>query len=374
MNVIPSIENILWEYKKPGPYSVNSFTQELTELKADLPANGAKYMISYTTGEKRYSCKTGRFIRKFFGEWFDDQGILNAGKEINAELWAAAAEVKLLSGEDIRDFYNDANSGIESCMSHDHCGPYLDIYVHNPDAIQLATFKSGTKHAARALVWTIDGIRYMDKTYYTSDLAYQALKTWRKENNLKPKDDLWDGSGVSVELSLNPDIDIAEHLFPYTDSFIHMDIIDEGHIKLSTKSESKFYLESTSGGPHIMKCKECGDITGTYDSYKDSYYCRDCFNKLFIKCGYCGKAVPKSDIKKHGSSLYCDKCDELMTKAEAKIKADKPDPAPEMVSVPHIPMGLTWSSYFLDLPAPVMPVTADPAPYGHDEEDFVAYS
>lgn len=121
----------------------------------------------------------GRFTRAFLtslGETVDDKELENfvdKFKAVRNIAKNAFERFKIVSGEDIRKYYkedsyenNNGDLG-NSCMRYDNCQDFLDIYVKNPDAIQLVIYLSeSNKLLGRALLWTDSrGRKLMDRIY-----------------------------------------------------------------------------------------------------------------------------------------------------------------------------------------------------------------
>lgn len=87
------------------------------------------------------------------------------------------SKIEEVKGDDIRYWYNSSNyqSAIgklgNSCMSHEECSGYLDIYVDNPEVVSLLILKNkNNKLVGRALLWKLDnGITFMDRIYTSND-------------------------------------------------------------------------------------------------------------------------------------------------------------------------------------------------------------
>ena len=94
-------------------------------------------------------------------------------------------ELKVVSGEDIRKYYNeeyysDENEGTLqcSCMRYDYKSPFFDIYVCNENISMVCLFKEDAL-MARALLWkTEEGIVFLDRIYTTYNNEFFYLKQW----------------------------------------------------------------------------------------------------------------------------------------------------------------------------------------------------
>ncbi len=85
--------------------------------------------------------------------------------------------IKEVKGEDIRKWYNRENYQSDigklgnSCMSHEDCGEYFDIYTNNTDSVSLLILNNkNDKLVGRALLWKLDsGEFFMDRVYTSND-------------------------------------------------------------------------------------------------------------------------------------------------------------------------------------------------------------
>jgi hypothetical protein len=78
---------------------------------------------------------------------------------------------KIVEGKDIAKYYNESNYDSkegplgESCMRHEPCQEYLEIYTENPQCkLAILVDESTDKIAARALIWDD---KYYDRIYYS---------------------------------------------------------------------------------------------------------------------------------------------------------------------------------------------------------------
>lgn len=131
---------------------------------------------------------------------------------------------KVVKGEDIRKYYLNDNyfkadrvlgSQLwKSCMSYDYCQEYFDIYVDNPDVINMLVLLKDDKVLARALLWDVDGgINYMDRIYSISDSYKLTFESWGRKNGYTLYTDKSKGI-MSVDLK-----PVEYDTYPYMDTF-----------------------------------------------------------------------------------------------------------------------------------------------------------
>lgn len=251
----------------------------------------------------RQSGKPGKIIQKVIGK----------GKFSNAEYeqfvyhlkaaWSDKGyEIKLVSGEDIRNWYHEdnyyeiKNTLGNSCMKYDCCQGYFDIYCEQPECQMLIALKEG-KLAGRALVWTVDDITFLDRVYYIEDCIYSIFKEYaisnkwviREDNSLlsdgddqmflSPKDDYAKPVLLSFQIKLNRRYDY----YPYIDTFRYFDNIANVLYSYNPGISSIVMCSSTEGDydGNDMICPYCGeeifrpsDIV--YSNWFDSEGCNNC--------------------------------------------------------------------------------------------------
>lgn len=144
----------------------------ITDFGRQLTLKSDEYMVSFLpkgcepvynsngswNKKNRQSGKPGKIIQKLIGEGKFKQGDYEQFVYRLKALWQYNGyELKLVSGEDIRFWYNcnnyyeRVNTLGHSCMSHPDCANYFDVYVEQPECQMLIALKEG-KLAARALV------------------------------------------------------------------------------------------------------------------------------------------------------------------------------------------------------------------------------
>lgn len=145
--------------------------------------------------------KIGRFIKRFFDTYQDKSRFYTAGdiekfvdEYISTVLYLdnALDNFSVVDGDDIRHWYNvnsyefndDKGQLGQSCMRHEHCENYFEIYVNNPEKCKLLIFKSSAGNLlGRALLWVLDdGTKYMDRIYTSQNSFNILFKNWGSVN------------------------------------------------------------------------------------------------------------------------------------------------------------------------------------------------
>ncbi len=183
--------------------------------------------------------KIGRFIKQLYKDngknITDDQveKFVNNYKSKYNEYYKTVSEfeIKIVSGDEIKKWYNwksyygnefDCGELWKSCMRHDICGDFFDIYVNNPTKISLVILIKNDKLIARALLWYINkNIVYLDRIYGYKKSDEHLLKKLIVNDKFKDKKvylyDIDDINNIKIPISIR---NIEK--FPYLDSFSTM--------------------------------------------------------------------------------------------------------------------------------------------------------
>jgi hypothetical protein len=140
---------------------------------------------------RRYHAKPGGFVNKLF-KGIDNKEIEKFSNLYKAEMETKLFEFKVVKGKGINYYYHytsylndeDGSLGI-SCMKHDKCQSYFDIYTENSDVISMLVMidKRTNKLIGRALLWDIDDFKFMDRIYAINDERYSShFKKWAVKN------------------------------------------------------------------------------------------------------------------------------------------------------------------------------------------------
>ena len=179
-------------------------------------------------------------------------------------------KLELVKGEDIRFWYLENNyvrgGGAlnNSCMRHEMCQDFFDIYTENPEVCQLLILKDeNNKLLGRALVWTLSNSdKYMDRVYTSKDSDVNLFKEYAKDKN-------WlSYSGQSRDMIVN----LGNHSYdkyPYMDTFTYYNTNTN---KLANNPEDRgkewIELQSTNGG-------SSGGEDGVWSEWEDCYLNED---------------------------------------------------------------------------------------------------
>jgi len=163
--------------------------------------------------------------------------------------------VRVVKGVEIVKWYDESTYAYprggtlwNSCMRHDYCSRYFDIYVKNENVSLVILLDDEEKLVARALLWDNveegggTGKRYLDRIYYLKEENKVFLNEWAK-NNLKI--DL-NYQNVISNMSVKMD-NLSFSQYPYVDTFRYC---NEKESKLYSYDDDDYNMvfDRTDGG------------------------------------------------------------------------------------------------------------------------------
>lgn len=222
----------------------------------------------YWTSSRRYIAKPGAFITKIFKN-VSAKEIEKFSNLFKSQTAKPVFSFEIVKGDKIKDFYyyesyqsTEKGSLGVSCMKHEHCQRYFDLYTENEDNVSmLAMFNDKNRLIGRALLWDFDTHKIMDRiyTYNDEELSFH-FKKWATEHGYFYKSEQnWFntlffeqiGSGkkeFKLEIKLP---NIKQHYYPYMDTFKFIDL-DKGILYnyLPEDTSSLKTLTSSDGSKH----------------------------------------------------------------------------------------------------------------------------
>ena len=216
--------------------------------------------------KSRNQIKIGRFVNQLFPNEFSTKEVEDFVNLVKSKQ-NVKDEFQLVSGEDIRYWYNEAvyytNCGDlgGSCMREDVRQPYFDIYTKNPKC-KMLILKKDNLLVGRSIIWKVDyksneiNFEYaMDRVYTNKPSDILKFHEYAKENNWARKykntysDELqFVINDNKYDAKVNFQLEINEYeQYPYVDTFKYYNPLT-GIIQNYTPDERGFYeLKSTSG-------------------------------------------------------------------------------------------------------------------------------
>lgn len=193
----------------------------------------------YWTSSRRFQVKPGGFINKIFKN-ISSKEVEKFSTLFRSQSVKPKFNFSIVKGEGIRNFYHyeshQADRGTlgASCMKHESCQKYLDLYVDNTDKISMLIMTDDFGALmGRALLWQFESYKIMDRIYTVCDedlLFY--FKQWATQNGFLYKSEQnWYNTlqfeqigqkkqELRLEISLN---DYEYRHYPYMDTFKFID-------------------------------------------------------------------------------------------------------------------------------------------------------
>lgn len=222
----------------------------------------------YWTSTRRYMAKPGAFISKLFKD-VPAKEVEKFSNLLRSQAKKAPFRFEVVRGNSIKDFYyyenyhsSERGSLGVSCMKHEHCQKYFDLYTENEENVSMLTmFNENNRLIGRALLWDFESHKIMDRiyTYNDEELSFY-FKQWATENGYYYKSEQnWFntiffeqiGTGkkeFKLEVKLP---NIKQHYYPYMDTFKFIDL-DKGILYnyLPEDTSSLRTLTSSDGSKH----------------------------------------------------------------------------------------------------------------------------
>jgi len=244
----------------------------------------------YWTSSRRYIAKPGAFIAKVFNN-VSAKEVEKFSNLFRSQAAKAPFRFEVVKGDAIKDFYyyesyqsSDRGSLGVSCMKHEHCQKFFDLYTENEENVSmLAMFNDKNRLIGRALLWDFDSHKIMDRiyTYNDEELSFY-FKQWATEHGYFYKSEQnWFntmffeqiGSGkkeFKLEVKLP---NIKQHYYPYMDTFKFIDLekgILYNYIPEDTSSLKT--LTSSDGSKHPSDYLVFDDIDRVMRYRNDAAY------------------------------------------------------------------------------------------------------
>jgi hypothetical protein len=242
--------------------SLRNITLRKDKVMSFCPANKPTVITTNEDGcngvwskENRQEGKYGKVLKKVLNEQaprfeYIDKDLEELVNFLKAEV--SDGKFRIVSGEDIRywyheDRYKEGQGSLDgSCMRHDGCQDYFDIYVENDDVVEMVILVKNDQLIGRALLWKG---KWMDRIY-GSDETIEKFKVYASQNGYNVK---YRQSYDDKEQWVSPEgNEFHEHVhihlstewdsYPYMDTFAFM---DDGVI--SNERGSEYNLSDTGG-------------------------------------------------------------------------------------------------------------------------------
>jgi hypothetical protein len=209
-------------------------------------SNDDKTKLSYLTKERqsqvsdfwdsnrRFMVKPGAFVRKVFKN-YSDKDIEKFATLFRNHQSKLMFDFKIVGGSRILKYYShesylkEKSSLGASCMKHDECQDWFDLYVTNTSTISmLVLVDRQDRLVGRSLLWETGDYKIMDRIYTVDDENFSFFfKRWADENGyLYKREQKWnntmsfesDGSRKDLNIGIKLDYVNFDH-YPYLDTF-----------------------------------------------------------------------------------------------------------------------------------------------------------
>lgn len=248
--------------------------------------------------DDKYRCtiKYGKALRKILQQQsitFDDQTIESLVNKLRSA-YVFNGKIDIVEGEEIRKWYHYRNySGSNtdtlgnSCMRHQSCQDYFDIYTKNKDKVRMIiATDDDNKLIGRAILWNTDNIGLFCDRIYGNLVTIEAIKKYAKSiGAYVKKHQSYNDSSVVSTIGEIFDAEIQVTLkggfeqYPYMDTMKYTDDVDSEIITLSS-TDGCICLDSTDGGPDqnyvtLHNGDRCHEDDARYIERYEEYYHHD---------------------------------------------------------------------------------------------------
>lgn len=188
---------------------------------------------------KRFHVKPGAFVGKIFKN-ITAKEVETFSNLFRAESNKEQFKLTVVNGDDIKRYYhwesylNDRGTLGVSCMKHDSCQKYLNVYSDNTDNVSMLVMTDDKGYLmGRAILWQFETYKLMDRIYTVNDEKLQLhFKKWATDNGyLYKSEQNWyntlffeNMNTPKKELYLKLDLPSKNfRYYPYVDTFKFLD-------------------------------------------------------------------------------------------------------------------------------------------------------
>jgi hypothetical protein len=242
------------------------------DVEADKPLEDDWQIKSFNflrDNKAMTATKISRLVNTLFPKEYEDaegQKTLRDLIDKYGALTDDTMKFEVVKGDDIKKWYLMDNYETTkgdlggSCMRHDRCQTYFDIYTKNPEVVSLLICL-GAKGTliGRALIWNLadsnDPSQLMDRIYFRDERVKEKFISYAEDNDMAYKSGrgltniVWRGE----RFKKSPKVKLDEWEFdeyPYMDTFAKLDIEDGTLYNSEDKADGFYILTSTDGGYH----------------------------------------------------------------------------------------------------------------------------
>jgi len=228
------------------------------------------------TSSKRFHIKPGAFVSKLFKDISPREVEKFATLFRNVQT-KVEFKFKVVGSDGIMNYYHydsyhsESGSLGNSCMKYESCQDYLSLYTENTDLVKmLVMVDQNHKLIGRALLWTTDEFKIMDRIYTIDDEEYQFhFKKWADDNGYwYKKEQRWNNSlffeskGKTIYKEISFDLKYYKFVqYPYMDTFKFFDTTNGTISNYKPEMSSKIKTLSSADGSmydydHLVMCEK----------------------------------------------------------------------------------------------------------------------
>lgn len=247
----------------------------------------------------RQNIKFGKGLRKIFSyfPYMPEDHIIETIQNKLRGRYEFTGQIKTVKGEEIRKWYSGSRyapySGTlnDSCMRHNSCQDYFNIYTINPEKVQMIiALNDEAQLIGRAILWLTDNNEFFCDRIYGLDITIEAIKTYAKqefgayvkEHQSYSSNGLVSTTGEVTDLAIEITLKNPLDSYPYMDTMRYTYDIDSDTITLNNE-DGDYSLSETDGGPSASSIilhngdRIHEDDACYIDRYEEYYHAEDCY-------------------------------------------------------------------------------------------------
>jgi hypothetical protein len=299
-NVSQTILNLEENNDYAFPFSFLDITEDESTISFlqsnkfnDLPKERGNGDLAWCCSA-RNEMRAGRLINKI-GPFFKPHEIESWVNSFKAEFKNTLKNIKfkIIEGQNIVKYYNGkkyarGNGPLnKSCMRHDGCAEFMDLYIKNPDKIKMLILLEGGKEliSGRALLWKLDEPKntwLLDRIYVKEDSDTILFKKYAEKHGwLYKSAQTFDAvkvvkNGIDVMIDMKIYVRGDYKYFPYIDTLLYFNKKDNYLTNIEKEYETVsqiIKLREINGGDSGNENFVYDVINKEFINIEDSIYC-----------------------------------------------------------------------------------------------------
>lgn len=262
-------------------------------------SNDDKTKLSYLTKERqskvsdvwdsnrRFMVKPGAFVRKIFKN-YSDKDIEKFATLFRNQQSKNLFDFKIVRGSQILKYYShesylkEKSSLGASCMKHDECQDWFDLYVTNTSTISmLVLVDRQDRLVGRSLLWKTGDYKIMDRIYTVDDENFSFFfKRWADENGyLYKREQKWNNTmsfesgGSRKDLKIGIKLDYVNFdYYPYLDTFKFLCLDNQTIYNYIPEDVDVITISSADGRSRSSSFLVMDIVTNLFYNHDDTVY------------------------------------------------------------------------------------------------------